>query len=85
MPWTNSENCGTSLTQYISKSKRPGYIKESLIQPTMMLCRELQKTVNVLPFEKYIYSLFFQLWNNYIRQSHQNVKMAMNLNTIFIS
>ena len=43
--WTsNSENCGSSLKKDISKSKRPGYMKQSLIQPTMMmLCREPQK------------------------------------------
>ena len=45
MLWTfNSENCGTSLKKDISKSKRPGYMKQSLIQPTMMvLSREPQK------------------------------------------
>ena len=45
MLWTfNNENCGTSLKNDISNSKRPGYMEGSLIQPTMMmLCREPQK------------------------------------------
>ena len=45
MLWTsNSENSGTSLKKDISKSKRPGYVEQSLIQPTMMMqCREPQK------------------------------------------
>ena len=45
MLWTSTcEKCGTSLKKDISKSKRPGYMKLSLIQPTMMmLCREPQK------------------------------------------
>ena len=56
MLWTsNSENCGTSLKKDSSKSKRPGYTKQSLIQPTMMMLRrEPKKMVNFLPFEKFI-------------------------------
>ena len=43
--WTStSEKWCTSLKQDISKSKRPGHMKQSLIQlTTMMLCREPQK------------------------------------------
>ena len=45
MLWTfTSEKWCTSLKKDISKSKRPGYMKQSLIQPKMMmLCREAQK------------------------------------------
>ena len=45
MLWTfTSEKWCTSLKKDISKSKRPGYMKQSLIQPAMMmLCREPQK------------------------------------------
>ena len=43
--WTStSEKWCTSLKNDISTSKRPGYMKQTLIQPTMMmLCRETQK------------------------------------------
>ena len=60
MLWTsNIENCGTSLKKDISKSKRPGYMKQSLIQPTaMMLCREPHKTVNVFVFVFVFFNLF---------------------------
>ena len=42
MLWTfNNENCGTSLKK---DSKGPCYMKQSLMQPTMMMpCREPQK------------------------------------------
>ena len=45
MLWTStSEKWCTSLKKDISKNKRPGYMKQNLIQPTMMmLCREPQK------------------------------------------
>ena len=45
MLWTStSEKRCTSLKKDISKSKRPAYMKQSLIQPTMvMLCHESQK------------------------------------------
>ena len=38
MLWTSTgEKWCTSLKKDISKSKRPGYMKQSLIQPTMMM------------------------------------------------
>ena len=56
---SNSENCGTFLKKDQSKRKWPGYMKQSLIQPTMMmLCHEPQKKVNILTFEKFVYSFF---------------------------
>ena len=64
-------------------SKRPGYVKQSLIQPTMtMLCREPQKQQTFSNLRNLF--TFFQLWNNYIRQSHQNVKITRNLHAIYI-
>ena len=61
MLWnSNRENYGNSPKNDISKSKTPIYMKQSLIQPAMiMLCREPQKPrVKFLPFEKFIYSFF---------------------------
>ena len=55
---SNSENCDPSLKKDSSKIKRPGYMKQSLKQPTTMMPSRTSKTVNVLPFEKFIYSFF---------------------------
>ena len=47
--WTsNSENCGIFLKKDSYISKTPGYMKQSLIQPTMMmLCLNLKKDIKL--------------------------------------
>ena len=85
MLWTsNSDSCSTSLKKDISYSKRPGYMKQSLIQPTMiMLCCEPQKQLTFYHLRN-LFIHFFQLCNNYIRQGQQNMKMTMNLHSNYI-
>ena len=34
-------------------------------------------------WEIYLF-IFFQFWDNYTRQDHQNVKMTINLHSIYI-